>query len=680
MKTCNDSTILYVSQTAGDDANTGYSRVADGSGAGPFRTLEQALTSIVSMRTSGLRQPMTVRIMGDYFMNEPLRMGCLDYPRYPKFNPDTPVENICFESDPLQSARVIGGKRIDGFAPDTLNGRACLSAEIPEARDGAWQFTDLYVNGSRATWAKYPAEGRLRAETSEFPHWEDTCTGSKWFIACKGDLDAIPDVEDCFVSFEHHWVDEHSPVAAFDRESRRVELTWRSGYNMSTDRPDHTSEFLYYLENTIVGFTEKGNWYLDRQAGKLYYIPRDGECAETLEVFAPTTAKLFQMRGTEENKVRGVRLRELELCCTAGDYYACYTSDDYPRTPGEHFYACDIQSCCGMDGAISFEFAEHCAVEHCKLHGIGYYAIKVKQGCSDIRITANRIIGIGAGGVNVFGGNAHEPVALRTTHITVSRNEIGDIGQRYAAGCGILIAHAAYNSIEENEIHDTYYSGISVGWVWGYDESVTHSNRICRNHIWNIGRKRLSDLGGIYCLGRQSGTLISENVIHDVTCSVYFAEGIHADEGSSLLTVERNIIYRTGMCICLHFGEYNTVRNNILAFADEQLIWGGAARESHTQMLCENNVLVQSGRPIFANVSQIGLRSSENLIWDTTGEPTLYLGENEEKHGLRDWQEHFDRDRDSIVADPHFADAANGDFRMTDPSAAESIGFAVWKK
>lgn len=674
MKTCHDSTIIYVSQTSGDDANTGYSRVADGTGAGPFRTLERAVTSIVSMRTSGLRQQMTVRIMGDYYMNDTLRLGCLDYPRYPKFNPDTPVENIRFESDGDCPARLIGGRRLTGFASDTLNGRTCLSVEIPDVRDGKWSFTDLYVNGDRAVWAKYPAEGRLHAETTEFPHWEETTQGSKWFIAQKGDLDAIPDVEQCYIGFDHVWVDEHSSIASYDPKSRRVELTWRSAYCMSTDLPEHTTEFLYYLENTVAGFTEPGNWYLDCKTGKLYYIPRDGETADTLEVFAPTVSKLFALRGTEENKVRGISLRGLELLCTAGDYYGHYHPEGR-RPAGAGYYASGLQSYQDMDGAVSFENAELCSIETCRIHGIGYYAVKIGCGCSDIRIVGNRITQIGAGGINVVGGDATEPLALRTTHITVSGNEIGDIGQRYAAGCGVLVAHSACNSIEDNEIHDTYYSGISVGWVWGYCESTTYGNRICRNHIWNIGRKRLSDLGGIYCLGRQSGTVITDNVIHDVTRSVYFAEGIHADEGSSLLTIERNIIYRVGMCLCLHFGEYNVVRNNVFAFADEHLIWGGAAPESHTQLICENNILMQDGKPIFNNTAQLGLRSSANLIWDTTGEPTLYLGENEEKHALRDWQERFDRDRDSIVADPLFADAENGDFRLAEGAPAAKISF-----
>lgn len=685
MKSYYNSSVIYVSQKDGNDSNTGYCRVSDGIGNGPLKTLERAIRSIVSMRTSNLRQSVTVRIMGDYYLSDTIRLGCLDYPGYPKFNPDTPVENICFESDGNSKSRIIGGRRIDGFVPDRLNGHDCLSAEIPDVKDGKWYFTDLYVNGNRATWAKYPAQGRLRAVTTEVPHWQDTTHGSIWFVAKPGDLDGISDVEQCFVGFEHHWIDEHSSIEKYDPETGRIDMSWRSRFNISTDNPGHTSEMLYYLENTVAGFTEPGNWYLDKKNGKLYYIPREGETADTLEVYAPTIEKLFRIRGTEENKVYGLRFRNLEFFCTAGDYKAyrdVRASGLLPHEKEEEDfrYASSEQSHSKMMGAISFENAEMCSIEDCDIHGIGYHAIEILNGCHDIRIENNRITGIGSGGIKVFGGSALEPVSRRTAHITVRNNEIGDIGQRYAAGCGVLIAHAANNTIEENRIHDTYYSGISVGWVWGYNESTTYGNRICKNHIWNIGRHRLSDLGGIYCLGRQSGTVICDNVIHDVTRSVYFAEGIHADEGSSLLTIERNLIYNTGMALCLHFGEYNTVRNNIFAFADEYLIWGGAAGEAHAQLICEGNIFVQNGKPVFCNDCQSGMHSSNNLIWDTTGTPQLFnanvCGQD---LNLEQWQKLYGQDELSLVADPMFADLENRDFRLSDDSPAYKIGFQKLK-
>src|SRR5579875_487287 len=82
---------------------------------------------------------------------------------------------------------------------------------------------------------------------------------------------------------------------------------------------------------------------------------------------------------------------------------------------------------------------------------------------------------------------------------------------------GALVAPATvFLLIAHNHIHDLFYSGISCGWVWGYAESVSHDNRIEYNHIHDIGQRLLSDMGGIYTLGVQPGTVLRGNLIYNV--------------------------------------------------------------------------------------------------------------------------------------------------------------------
>ena len=98
---------------------------------------------------------------------------------------------------------------------------------------------------------------------------------------------------------------------------------------------------------------------------------------------------------------------------------------------------------------------------------------------------------------------------------------------------GILLMHADKNVIAHNHIHHLYYTGISVGWVWGYGPSVSKANRIEFNHIHDVGQKLLSDMGGIYMLGVSPGTVVRGNTSTTWTRATYGGWGIYTDEGST---------------------------------------------------------------------------------------------------------------------------------------------------
>jgi len=128
--------------------------------------------------------------------------------------------------------------------------------------------------------------------------------------------------------------------------------------------------------------------------------------------------------------------------------------------------------------------------------------------------------------------------------------------------------YANYCAIENNVIHDGNYSGISVGWKWDYSYHITHDISIKNNLVYDIGQGVLSDLGGIYTLGTQPGTVIENNVIHDVTAhyenGTTYGFGIYLDQGSSYMTVKSNLVYNcseTGYF--LHMGKDIDAVNNI---------------------------------------------------------------------------------------------------------------------
>ena len=648
MLTPNNCSSIYVSQEYGNDDYTGTSPKVGEYGAGPFKTFERAMYVILCMRASGLRHNISIKVIGDYCMTNTLKFGFSEN-TCSLFGGHHNMSNVTLEGYD-ENARVIGGKILKGFKKDVFNGTECISLYIPEVKEGKWHFTDLYVNGKRADSARYPKNSTLKAVTTEKPTDTQLFTGSKWFVANKEDLENISGIEHSIVSFYHYWIDEHSPVESYDRETGKLIMEYRSRFDITVDYENNRSSDLhYYLENIAESFSDANEWFLDVKNGMLYYIPEEGVGdIENLEIIAPTVSRIFKVNGEAGNKLKGIRIRNITLLGSKGDYVS-YKSTDMSEQPEK--FASDAQSVHAAHGAILFEQAECCALENVKISCMGVHAVEVNYGCENIRIENCKIENIGAGGIKVLGGTAEESAEKRTNGCIIRKNLIKNCGKRYAAGCGILINHASNNEISDNEICYLDYSGISAGFIWGYYPSNTYANLIRNNHIHHIGTGRLSDMGGIYLLGYQEGTLVQGNLIHDVTSAHYGGWGLYTDEGSSYITFEDNIIYNCkDNCYHQHYGSYNVVRGNVFAFSGNELV-RVSRNESHLGLLFENNVFITDGPSIYNCAHQaplMVLETNNNTYYSTEGDVTMYMG----KYSLEEWQKAFGKDEGSVIKKP----------------------------
>lgn len=183
----------------------------------------------------------------------------------------------------------------------------------------------------------------------------------------------------------------------------------------------------------------------------------------------------------------------------------------------------------------------------------------------------------------------------------------------------------------------------------------------------------LSDMGGIYLLGKQPGTLVADNKIHDITSAYYGGWGLYTDEGSSYVTFERNLSYDcSDNCVHQHYGSLNTFRNNIFAFGNQQII-RITRFEEHVPALFEKNIYLTDGKPIFdvrdRHLKEKTLISHRNLIWDLSG-PVVFRGD-----GGFEQIRALGLEEGSAVADPCFADARARNFELLPESVAFSMGF-----
>ncbi|MBQ8512696.1 MAG: hypothetical protein IJ497_08790, partial [Clostridia bacterium] len=184
----NEITSLYVAQN-GCDNQSGTEPVSCKTGA-PFSSIEAALAYVRELRRIGVGQPISIRLAeGKYTIPRTIVI-------------DQGITGITIEPDGDAKVRLIGGRRITGFAWDEYRGVKCLSAPL----GGACDFTDFYVNGTRAKLTRYPAEGYFYADDVE-NHDGQLFSSSSWFTAQEGDIRDFANIERVQISFCHYWID-----------------------------------------------------------------------------------------------------------------------------------------------------------------------------------------------------------------------------------------------------------------------------------------------------------------------------------------------------------------------------------------------------------------------------------------------------------------------------------------
>ena len=370
-------------------------------------------------------------------------------------------------------------------------------------------------------------------------------------------------------------------------------------------------------------------------------MPLRGEDMRTAEVVAPVVEKLLIFAGDLANGkfVEHVTFKGLT-----------FLHAEYLMPPGG-FEA--SQAAAPIEAVVMADGARNVIIEDCEFGHIGRYGVWFRKGCRDCTLQRCYVHDFGAGGVRIGEASVPRTEREQTGHITVDNNIIRHGGRIFPCAVGVWIGHSADNAVTHNEIADLYYTGISVGWSWGYADSLAKRNNISFNHVHHLGWGVLSDMGGIYTLGPSEGTVVRNNVFHDIYAYSYGGWGLYTDEGSTGILLENNLVYNTKTgSFHQHYGKENIVRNNIFVNSMRS-----RCRRPASSRTCRSpsRTTSSTGRPARCwrgRWTKITINMDNNCYWNAAGKPVTFAGLT-----LDQWRSSRSTTQHSIIADPLFVDA-----------------------
>ncbi|MET8763363.1 fibronectin type III domain-containing protein [Lentzea sp. NPDC004782] len=466
--------------------------------------------------------------------------------------------DVVFRAVPGQRPVVSGGVRVTGWRNDGK----MWSAPAPELLGNTRQ---LYVDGVRAQRAR----GQVAVKA--------TATGYEGEVSWRnpGDVEFVYTGGDGLWSSWKGlgpWTEARCPVGSV---SGRVITMAQPCWDNSTKRPpdpDHPTRSIHevgpgdlhadrqpaYVENAFEFLDQPGEWYFDRAARRIHYLPRAGEDVAKADVEVPVAEKLVDIKGSHDITFDGLRfayatwlrpssgegLSEIQATISLTGQGAYDKQGLCHRIAGG---TCPFGAWTKAPGNVSVEHARGIRFLNNDFVHLGAAGLDLGHGVSQVTVRGNVFTDISGNGLQI--GDVDQPLPSDagdiTHHIDVTNNHLYALPVEFRGAVAVFNGYTQNTTIAHNQIDHTAYSGISTGWGGWLDKvgepgqpNISRDNRIADNLVFDH-MLVLSDGAGIYNNGRTGGTEITGNVIRDQRGP---GHGIYLDNGSSDITVSRNVL------------------------------------------------------------------------------------------------------------------------------------------
>lgn len=495
--------------------------------------------AVAKARAAGGTNTVTLAA-GDWFLEKTLALGPQD-------------AGLTIRGAGIGRTRIWGGRRLTGWRPD---GDRLWCVDLPEVKDGKWNFRALVVDGALAQRACFPG-GTNRFEnlgTWDLPllpalagHWPRKPTHAELVTMPykAADLPDTMDFRNAEIRLYHMWSESLSSVASNDLARHVVYLSQPAAWPMGA-----CGRRKYEVYNTREGMLEPGQWYLDRTRGKVVYWPKPGHDLAKAVVVAPRLETVISATGSRKARVRGVTLADFTVqATTPPDRRAGFGGGDLPP-------------------AVLFSESDGCAavrLEICNVGGVG-----MRIGGKANRMESCDVHHVGARGVSAYGDG-----------VLVASNRICHVGMQYPSSCALGVG-GSNGVVRSNEIYESPYSGIIGGGTdMLYEENYIH-------HVMRV----LHDGAAIY--GNMTRGVMRGNVVRDIVPNGkgFGASAFYYDEGALDCVIERNVAYGVPRPIHEHMTRNTHVRDNTFVADGDMTI----SFQSSIGCTFERNTLVLGGQ------------------------------------------------------------------------------------
>ena len=422
---------------------------------------------------------------------------------------------VTYAAYPGEDPIITGGKEIRNWKEE---GKGVWSSKVDLKK-----IDELFINNERQTLARYPNSGSL--SMAEQP------VDESWFKYKEGDIKNWDGIEKGRIRMKVRWGSRNVGISKVDEKNRIVHLdkaTEGMLYVPST----------YYIENVEALLDTAGEWFFDTDKNLLKVIPQNGiEDLNNVSVVVPNISELIKIEGTPDKPVRNLRFYGLKFGITAP----------------------------GGNAAIKLSYTKNCEILKNEVTNVSQTAISIGLGCYNNLISKNKITNV-KNGSGIY--NAGYPYLAKWKDINsdnkITFNKVENIKPQTV---GIVTRNTIRTVVAHNYVTDTGGYGITVGSWSNVEESIDGNHLVEFNHVSFTNQNR-DDEGGMAVYGLSHGSVVRDNLIHDVTpAETNENVGLFFQNMSKDWTVTDNIYYNLKqgeLKYCAAYPSDNIYKNNFV--------------------------------------------------------------------------------------------------------------------